>query len=118
MPWYAKGREHDCKPITRSECPATNRPAAGTRLGAGWNAHARRLDPCGAFRACDGQAHMAPIIFHPLFSMARAGRSEEHTSELQLLMRISYAVFCLKTTKIHTCKLILHPLYNFKRNLP
>src|SRR3546814_1987084 len=28
-----------------------------------------------------------------------AGRSEEHTSELQSLMRISYAVFCLKTKK-------------------
>src|SRR3546814_18897712 len=27
---------------------------------------------------------------------ARIGRSEEHTSELQSLMRISYAVFCLK----------------------
>src|SRR3546814_6264075 len=27
----------------------------------------------------------------------QAGRSEEHTSELQSLMRISYAVFCLKT---------------------
>src|SRR3546814_6544595 len=27
---------------------------------------------------------------------AEAGRSEEHTSELQSLMRISYAVFCLK----------------------
>src|SRR3546814_8339419 len=31
------------------------------------------------------------------------GRSEEHTSELQSLMRISYAVFCLKKKKI------LHP---------
>src|SRR3546814_8997204 len=30
-----------------------------------------------------------------------AGRSEEHTSELQSLMRISYAVFCLKKKK-HT----------------
>src|SRR3546814_10862901 len=29
-------------------------------------------------------------------SRARTGRSEEHTSELQSLMRISYAVFCLK----------------------
>src|SRR3546814_10857004 len=28
------------------------------------------------------------------------GRSEEHTSELQSLMRISYAVFCLKQKKI------------------
>src|SRR3546814_1661861 len=34
---------------------------------------------------------------------AVAGRSEEHTSELQSLMRISYAVFCLKKThKINT----------------
>src|SRR3546814_6935987 len=30
---------------------------------------------------------------------ATAGRSEEHTSELQSLMRISYAVFCLKKKK-------------------
>src|SRR3546814_3727167 len=29
-------------------------------------------------------------------SQQGAGRSEEHTSELQSLMRISYAVFCLK----------------------
>src|SRR3546814_7897966 len=29
-------------------------------------------------------------------------RSEEHTSELQSLMRISYAVFCLKKKKIDT----------------
>src|SRR3546814_10277563 len=29
----------------------------------------------------------------------RDGRSEEHTSELQSLMRNSYAVFCLKTKK-------------------
>src|SRR3546814_1388276 len=32
------------------------------------------------------------------------GRSEEHTSELQSLMRISYAVFCLKKKKQHTDK--------------
>src|SRR3546814_4989367 len=30
-----------------------------------------------------------------------AVRSEEHTSELQSLMRISYAVFCLKKKKVH-----------------
>src|SRR3546814_5172414 len=29
-------------------------------------------------------------------------RSEEHTSELQSLMRISYAVFCLKKKHVHT----------------
>src|SRR3546814_1863194 len=33
---------------------------------------------------------------------SRQGRSEEHTSELQSLMRISYAVFCLKKKKKHT----------------
>src|SRR3546814_6234603 len=32
-------------------------------------------------------------------TLARFGRSEEHTSELQSLMRISYAVFCLKKKK-------------------
>src|SRR3546814_6214585 len=33
-----------------------------------------------------------------------AGRSEEHTSELQSLMRISYAVLCLKKkTQAHAC---------------
>src|SRR3546814_10801436 len=38
---------------------------------------------------------IAPL-FEPSFI---AGRSEEHTSELQSLMRISYAVFCLKNKK-------------------
>src|SRR3546814_3144180 len=35
----------------------------------------------------------------PLFDKGRTLRSEEHTSELQSLMRISYAVFCLKKKK-------------------
>src|SRR3546814_10008493 len=34
----------------------------------------------------------------------RGSRSEEHTSELQSLMRISYAVFCLKKKKKDTAK--------------
>src|SRR3546814_6891630 len=34
-------------------------------------------------------------------STTRIGRSEEHTSELQSLMRISYAVFCLKKKNKH-----------------
>src|SRR3546814_4088038 len=36
------------------------------------------------------------------FPRSAAKRSEEHTSELQSLMRISYAVFCLKKKKKHT----------------
>src|SRR3546814_1009015 len=34
-----------------------------------------------------------------LVTLQRKKRSEEHTSELQSLMRISYAVFCLKKKK-------------------
>src|SRR3546814_6077484 len=37
---------------------------------------------------CDGTAHRSSSVC--------GWRSEEHTSELQSLMRISYAVFCLK----------------------
>src|SRR3546814_4241569 len=36
----------------------------------------------------------------------RGGRSEEHTSELQSLMRNSYAVFCLKKKKKNTTNVI------------
>src|SRR3546814_7638251 len=40
-------------------------------------------------------------------------RSEEHKSELQSLMRISYAVFCLKKKKKHTQNTISES-YNYK----
>src|SRR3546814_7598030 len=42
-----------------------------------------------------------PILIHMTRTPAR---SEEHTSELQYLMRISYAVFCLKKKKNETTK--------------
>src|SRR3546814_6071589 len=44
--------------------------------------------------------------FYSLTLLTLLGRSEEHTSEIQSLMRISYAVFCLKkkTTKKQTRK--------------
>src|SRR3546814_4684415 len=43
-------------------------------------------------------SHRAPLRAAPPTS-SRPFRSEEHTSELQSLMRISYAVFCLKKKK-------------------
>src|SRR3546814_5728982 len=43
-----------------------------------------------------------------------AGRSEEHTSELQSLMRISYAVFCLKKKKKQLIYLILRSKQKLK----
>src|SRR3546814_9073825 len=52
--------------------------------------HSLCQDPCN----CQG-ANMQ------LFYLKMAVRSEEHTSELQSLMRISYAVFCLKIQTNH-----------------
>src|SRR3546814_2816090 len=50
-----------------------------------------------------GQAQHPRAVGDQLLRIALAERrSEEHTSELQSLMRISYAVFCLKKKKIHT----------------
>src|SRR3546814_1131249 len=45
----------------------------------------------GAARPCD-----VALRFHLHPEVQAMARSEEHTSELQSLMRISYAVFCLK----------------------
>src|SRR3546814_5134890 len=45
-----------------------------------------------------------PRPTHPLYTQQRSIRSEEHTSELQSLMRISYAVFCLKKKNTNTSK--------------
>src|SRR3546814_3369538 len=39
-------------------------------------------------------------VLSPMVKRSASGRSEEHTSELQSLMRISYAVFCLKKKNI------------------
>src|SRR3546814_15514039 len=54
--------------------------------------HTPVLNPiyrCRGYNAVMRDLLLALIVF---------GRSEEHTSELQSLMRISYAVFCLKKT--------------------
>src|SRR3546814_5124494 len=58
------------------------------------------LRPRRAFRARSAGQHHGKCYRHRV-AMGRRGqgedrRSEEHTSELQSLMRISYAVFCLK----------------------
>src|SRR3546814_2273925 len=55
----------------------------------------------GALGAADPLAlHEAHLLRPAVEAVERAQqRSEEHTSELQSLMRISYAVFCLKKKK-------------------
>src|SRR3546814_10879586 len=64
--------------------PASDAPTACRRATTGAeNKPERRLLSCG-------------------WSEERKARSEEHTSELQSLMRISYAVFCLQKKKKKT----------------
>src|SRR3546814_5469425 len=52
---------------------------------------------------------------HPRDAAPVPHRSEEHTSELQSLMRISYAVFCLKKIITHPFKspMVLTPLSTY-----
>src|SRR3546814_2554791 len=91
--------------------------AAGRRVQGGWHPAAdrisaegavfrSRLQPVGA-RAWHCLQHAGEIPDPdpgglPRHLLAEADpRSEEHTSELQSLMRISYAVFCLKKKQKH-----------------
>src|SRR3546814_3240743 len=58
-----------------------------------------------------------PLLAPPPANGIRKVRSEEHTSELQSLMRISYAVFCLKKKKnrhqtTHNRQQIKQRIYN------
>src|SRR3546814_2156981 len=45
-----------------------------------------------------GEGKFVKFHWKPVLGIQSTTRSEEHTSELQSLMRISYAVFCLKKT--------------------
>src|SRR3546814_2330176 len=80
--------------MTARECTPVSDRAPKRRQG-------KRRKRCGGGPRCKARA------FLHREGKAR-GRSEEHTSELQSLMRISYAVFCLKkknnnqNTQIHT----------------
>src|SRR3546814_2635049 len=58
---------------------------------------------CRASAGCPRQVGLSHSCIWGFFRKALTGtsRSEEHTSELQSLMRISYAVFCLKKKKKH-----------------
>src|SRR3546814_1618192 len=64
----------------------------------------RLSPPTAASRRCCGARPAAAV----------GGRSEEHTSELQSLMRISYAVFCLKKKKKRTIYNLLLLLAHYK----
>src|SRR3546814_5280771 len=79
-------------PVTMITSPDS--PAAASALSASAGAGIR---PSATASAANDAVSLnfigsAPFLFH-------GSRSEEHTSELQSLMRISYAVFCLKKKK-------------------
>src|SRR3546814_1637969 len=71
--------------------PYTTLFRSGARLGRGFRADAGGIGH-GFQSMAEGRSAPAPPSGH----CPTAGRSEEHTSELQSLMRTSYAVFCLK----------------------
>src|SRR3546814_9533992 len=78
--------------------------AIGEGVGDGVRMHAGRVGDDGlrAGRKSRGGGQAATQRMAAEDDVAAAGlvgRSEEHTSELQSLMRISYAVFCLKKKK-------------------
>src|SRR3546814_17652206 len=97
-------------PGARPRRPARTSPAMGRGFGSG-NA-VLHGGPLGDFLfpalgdAADRQSPLPTICGHaPSINfenrmLVPLVRSEEHTSELQSLMRISYAVFCLKKKKI------------------
>src|SRR3546814_4765006 len=79
-------------------------------------AHVRRLKAQGAHsvknynqpRRDQRQMVVRAAQSEGMTVVPEGGRSEEHTSELQSLMRISYAVCCLKQTNINRIKSLPH----------
>src|SRR3546814_4548930 len=71
------------------------------RIDATANALARVARPTSRYRQAwlMGSPEAPQNTHRPPAEPVREPRSEEHTSELQSLMRISYAVFCLKKKK-------------------
>src|SRR3546814_6782725 len=88
-------REHRRRPRRRR-----HQQAVGARVGAELHVPVERAGQIAAAKAPllrSGRGLEAPAIQSPSPAQReREARSEEHTSELQSLMRTSYAVFCLK----------------------
>src|SRR3546814_2189143 len=76
---------------------------AGRRAPWAQDAMKKRVN---AWRTDRRLRHEAMVEAAGVFELWKGKRSEEHTSELQSLMRISYAVFCLKKKKSNKTTLI------------
>src|SRR3546814_10212842 len=87
--------------VERLDIAAEAQPAGVRRQSPDQHLYQGRF--AGTVRADDAEAVAAPDARREVFeegevaeALRQVLRSEEHTSELQSLMRISYAVFCLK----------------------
>src|SRR3546814_7964845 len=89
-------------PVRHAHFRAHGGTAGASRVP--WSRRAAVLDPAADLpdaRALAAQVHRKRACAG-ISELAVVHRSEEHTSELQSLMRISYAVFCLKKKKNKT----------------
>src|SRR3546814_7501007 len=90
------------------------RSASTLRLPAPFAARTRKPPAMATFfqkmTACAGSPKSAWNSAAEAIENAAIARSEEHTSELQSLMRISYAVFCLKKQKTQSTTIYQHIL--------
>src|SRR3546814_5707378 len=91
-----KGPTHDRYHLGRCHRTDNDRVVCSRQLAL--PARAEASDAMDAFAITTSVQHR-DLVRPPHF--CSQPRSEEHTSELQSLMRISYAVFCLKKKKIH-----------------
>src|SRR3546814_8792021 len=88
---YMSGGQMGCPIVFRGPNGAAARVAAQhSQDYASWYGHVPGLKVVSPYSAADAKG---------LLKAAIRDRSEEHTSELQSLMRISYAVFCLINKK-------------------
>src|SRR3546814_8897926 len=93
-----------CSPVLLDGHRVLDPIAVAARADAAADHHRRALGLEQATQVDEQRDRLAIRLGHVAFAVAEpgapvGGRSEEHTSELQSLMRISYAVFCLKKKK-------------------
>src|SRR3546814_9897080 len=77
--------------------------------------HGRRIVE-RAEHAINDVVDIGEVARHAALPVNLDRRSEEHTSELQSLMRISYAVFCLKKKNTQPHYITTHPSQSPKNN--
>src|SRR3546814_10029144 len=83
------------EPFTPTPSTTAGFCAASSASGCATGSSTFAMSSASASRTSRGSTSLWKRVFARL-TVSRAARSEEHTSELQSLMRISYAVFCLK----------------------